>query len=87
VFLNSAEFSNEIIASFNKQPFSLGQKLQVKFNGDVYFCTIQSLANFNVLIEEYGIITSASVLELVSKCSDLVFVGNASGDSHTKVRM
>jgi hypothetical protein len=85
VFLNATEFSNEIKSSFAKQPLSLGQKLQVKFEGVVYFCTVQSLANLNVLIEEYGILSSASMIELSSKSSDLDFVGKELGGANSKV--
>jgi hypothetical protein len=63
------------------QPFALGQKFQFKYDATVYMCIVQSLTNYNQLIEEHGLLTSTSDIELVSKSNDLSFVGKGRSTS------
>lgn len=82
--VSSFEFVQVLKVTFNNQPFALGQKFQVKFDSIVYFCTVMSMANYNELIQENGLITSVSAIELTSKSNDLTFVGIANSSFSSK---
>lgn len=82
--VSSFEFVQVLKVTFNNQPFALGQKFQVKFDSVVYFCTVMSMANYNELIQENGLITSVSAIELTSKSNDLTFVGIANSSFSSK---